>query len=274
MHAAILHEQSRKTLGRSSMQHATRGATNRADDGTRRTNNVTSRRVHEDNNVRSRASRGRIYRQVSKSRQRSRDFHSRIRRVRIIANRNDKFGRTIGIQRLLIPNTQMRIVGIQEDNLGKNLISRQMGEIYIRGPQVMKGYYKNPQATADTMDGDWYKTGDLGYYCEDGLYVKARLKEMIKVKGFQVAPPELEEVIRGNDKVQDVAVIGVAHAKYDEIPKAFVVPKPGVKINEDEIKEYVAERVAKFKHLGYVQFVESIPKNPSGKILRKELAKL
>jgi len=100
------------------------------------------------------------------------------------------------------------------------------------------------------------------------------LKELIKVKGFQVAPSELEEVIRGNDKIQDVAVIGVAHDKYGEIPKAFIVPKPGVKINENELKEYVAERVAKFKHLGYVQVLESIPKTASGKILRKELEKL
>lgn len=104
--------------------------------------------------------------------------------------------------------------------------------------------------------------------------MRARLKELIKVKGFQVAPSELEEVIRGNDKIQDVAVIGVAHDKYGEIPKAFIVPKPRVKINENELKEYVAERVAKFKHLGYVQVLESIPKTASGKILRKELEKL
>ncbi|EFN62390.1 4-coumarate--CoA ligase 1 [Camponotus floridanus] len=174
----------------------------------------------------------------------------------------------------LVSNTQLKIVGTRQDNFGKNLPLHELGEIYIRGPQVMKGYYKNPQATADTMDGDWYKTGDSGYYTEQGLFVRARLKELIKVKGFQVAPSELEEVIRSNDKIQDVAVIGVPHDKYGEIPKAFVVPKPGVKINENELKEYVAERVVKFKHLGYVQVLESIPKNASGKILRRELEKL
>ncbi|XP_050451590.1 uncharacterized protein LOC126851547 isoform X1 [Cataglyphis hispanica] len=174
----------------------------------------------------------------------------------------------------LVPNTQMRIVGTRQDNLGRNLIPHEVGEIYIRGPQVMKGYYKNPQATADTMDGDWYKTGDLGYYTEHGLYVQGRLKEIIKVKGFQVAPTELEEVIRGHDKIQDVAVLGVAHDKYGEIPKAFVVPKKGVRISENELKEYVARHVAKFKQLGYVQIVESIPKTASGKILRRELKKL
>lgn len=106
------------------------------------------------------------------------------------------------------------------------------------------------------------------------LYVQGRLKEMIKVKGYQVAPTELEEVIRNYDQVQDVAIIGVPHAKYGEIPKAFIVPKSGVKINENELKKFVAERVAKYKQLGYVQIVEDIPKTASGKILRRELEKL
>lgn len=175
----------------------------------------------------------------------------------------------------LIPNTQMRIVSTRDDTIGRNLGVGEIGEIYLRGPQVMKGYYKNPKATADTMDGNWYKTGDLGYYTEDGLlYVKGRLKEIIKVKGYQVTPIELEEVIRTYNKIQDVAVIGVAHEKYGEIPKAFVVPKSGVKINENELKEFVAERVAKYKQLGYVQVIESIPKTVSGKILRTVLENL
>lgn len=97
---------------------------------------------------------------------------------------------------------------------------------------------------------------------------------MIKVKGYQVAPTELEEIIRGYDKVQDVAVVGVAHDKYGEIPKAFVVPKPGMKIDENELKQFVAKYVSKYKQLGYVQIVESIPKSISGKILRKELQKM
>lgn len=106
------------------------------------------------------------------------------------------------------------------------------------------------------------------------MYVQGRLKEIIKVKGYQVAPAELEEVIRSYDKIQDVAVIGVAHENYGEIPKAFVVPKSGVKINENELKEFVAERVAKYKRLGYIQVIESIPKTASGKILRRELQHL
>ncbi|XP_012227367.2 uncharacterized protein [Linepithema humile] len=175
----------------------------------------------------------------------------------------------------LIPSTKMKIIGKEDTNINKNLGPKEIGEIYIQGPQVMKGYYKNPKATADTMDGDWYKTGDLGYFTENGLlYVTGRLKEMIKVKGHQVTPTELEEVIRGYDKILDVAVIGVPHDKYGEIPKAFVVPKPGINIHENEIKEFVAKRVAKIKHLGYVQILENIPKTASGKILRKDLQKL
>ncbi|XP_032681987.1 4-coumarate--CoA ligase 1-like [Odontomachus brunneus] len=175
----------------------------------------------------------------------------------------------------VIPNTQLRIVGQNDDNRDKNLGPREMGQIYIRGPQVMKGYFKNPESTADIMEGDWLKTGDLGYYTEEGLiYVHGRCKELIKVQGFQVSPSELEEVIRPYDKIQDVAVIGVPHDKYGEIPKAFVVPKPGMKVDEDDLKKFVAERVAKFKQLGYVQIVDSIPKSAAGKILRKELAKI
>lgn len=94
---------------------------------------------------------------------------------------------------------------------------------------------------------------------------------MIKVKGYQVAPTELEEVIRNYDNVQDVAVIGVAHDNYGEIPKAFIVPKLGTQINENGLKKFVAERVAKYKQLGYIQVIKSIPKTASGKILRREL---
>ncbi|EFN75708.1 4-coumarate--CoA ligase 1, partial [Harpegnathos saltator] len=175
----------------------------------------------------------------------------------------------------VLPNTQLRVVGYNDDNRDKNLGPNDIGHIYVRGPQLMKGYFKNPESTAESMDGDWYKTGDLGYYTEEGvIYVQGRCKEMIKVKGFQVAPAELEEVIRIYNKIQDVAVIGVPHDKFGEIPKAFVVPKPGMKIDEDELKKFVAEHVAKFKQLGYVQIVESIPKSAVGKILRNELKKM
>ncbi|XP_066593054.1 uncharacterized protein [Prorops nasuta] len=175
----------------------------------------------------------------------------------------------------LLPNTQIRIVGYQEGNRSQNLGIKEEGEIYVRGPQVMMGYYKNPQATCETMEGDWLKTGDLAYFNEEGLlFITGRLKELIKVQGFQVAPAELEDSIRAMEKVQDVGVIGVPHEKFGEIPKAFIVPKPNVILTEDEVKNFVKERFSKYKHLGYVQFIDKIPQSPSGKILRKELKKL
>ena len=106
------------------------------------------------------------------------------------------------------------------------------------------------------------------------MYIRGRLKELIKVQSHQVAPAELEDIIQGHEKVADAAVIGVVHDKYGEIPKAFVVPKNGVKIEPNEIENYVAERVAKYKRLGHLEFIDKIPKSPAGKILRRELQKL
>ncbi|XP_014615752.1 PREDICTED: 4-coumarate--CoA ligase 1-like [Polistes canadensis] len=170
-----------------------------------------------------------------------------------------------------VSNTQLRFVKYKDDesiNVGPN----EIGEIYVKGPQVMKGYYKNPQATQDTMDGDWIKTGDVGKYDELGyIYIEGRSKELIKVKGFQVAPAELENIISNLDGIADVAVIGVPHDKYGEIPKAFIVPKKGVTVNPEDVKSFVAKHVSNYKQIGHVQFINEIPKSPAGKILRKKL---
>ncbi|XP_034941449.1 4-coumarate--CoA ligase 1-like [Chelonus insularis] len=176
---------------------------------------------------------------------------------------------------LIRPNTQLRIVGCNDEDKNKNLGINEVGEIFVKGPQVMKGYYKNLQATQECMEGEWFKTGDLGLIDDQGfLYIKGRLKELIKVQGYQVAPAELEDVILGHEKVADVAVIGVPHERYGEIPKAFIVPKPNMRIDEQELKEFVAKRVAKYKHLGHITITDTIPKSPAGKILRRELQKI
>ncbi|XP_015113043.1 4-coumarate--CoA ligase-like 7 [Diachasma alloeum] len=176
---------------------------------------------------------------------------------------------------LIAVNTQVRIVGRDDDKFGKNVGVNETGEIVVDGPQVMKGYYKNTKATEDCMDGKWLKTGDLGHIDDKGqLFVTGRLKELIKVKGFQVAPAELEDFIHGHEKIADVAVIGVPDEKLGEVPKAFIVPKPNVKISEEEIKKYVAERFSQHKHINQVQFIDAIPKSAAGKILRRELQKL
>lgn len=171
-----------------------------------------------------------------------------------------------------VSSTQIRIIGLAGENCGKNLGINEIGEIWIKGPQVMKGYYKNPKATLDTMNGEWLKTGDLGRFDDTGnLWITGRLKELIKVKGWQVAPAEIEDILHAHENIADVAVIGVPHKQFGEIPKAFVVLKKEKNVSEMEIKNFVSQRVISYKKLGHVVFINEIPKNPSGKILRNKL---
>ena len=122
-----------------------------------------------------------------------------------------------------------------------------------------------------TEDG-WFRTGDIGYFDEEGcFYITDRLKELIKVKGLQVAPAELEALLQNHPKIADAAVIGIPNERHGEAPKAFVVKKDPT-VTEDEIVDYVAGKVAKHKHLvGGVEFIDAVPKSPSGKILRRML---
>lgn len=161
------------------------------------------------------------------------------------------------------------------NNIGQDI--NELGEVLIRGPCVMKGYYKNTEATERTITANgWLRTGDLGFYDKDGfVYIKDRLKELIKVKGFQVAPAEIEEILRDHPMVADAGVIGIPDERCGELPKAFVVLRSNCKISEKELQEYVAMKVVSFKHLrGGICFVDSIPKTQSGKILRRNLKNL
>ncbi|WBQ05375.1 AMP-binding protein [Kribbella sp. CA-293567] len=168
----------------------------------------------------------------------------------------------------LFPSTEMRLVGAD----GNDVAEGEIGEVWIRGPQVMKGYLGRPEETAATIDPDgWLHTGDLGREDERGyLYIVDRVKELIKYHGYQVPPAELEAVLLTDDRIADAAVIGV-QADGNEVPKAFVVPMPGVQLTEDDVIAYVAERVAPYKKIRQVEFIEAVPKAASGKILRREL---
>jgi len=137
----------------------------------------------------------------------------------------------------------------------------------------MKGYFNNPQATAETITPDgWLHTGDIVRADDDDyIWVLDRKKELIKYKGFQVPPAELEGLLLGHPAVADAAVIGVQDEESGEVPKAFVVAKEGQSPSAEEIMEYIAGQVATFKQIRRVQFVDAIPKNPSGKILRRVL---
>jgi acyl-CoA synthetase (AMP-forming)/AMP-acid ligase II len=168
----------------------------------------------------------------------------------------------------VVPNTEVMVTDIStREPLGPN----QEGEIWARGPQVMKGYLKNPSATANTVDKEgWLRTGDIGYADEDGyFYVVDRLKELIKYKGYQVAPAELEAVLLSHPAVADAAVIGIKDEEAGEAPKAFVVLKG--EATADELMAFVAGRVAPFKKLRALEFIQQVPKSASGKILRRVL---
>jgi long-chain acyl-CoA synthetase len=147
-----------------------------------------------------------------------------------------------------------------------------VGEIVIRGHNVMKGYWNQPQANAEAFRGGWFHTGDLGYVDEDGfLFIVDRKKEMIIRGGFNVYPREVEEVIYTHPAVAEAAVIGVPDERLGEEVKAVVSLKPGAQASEEDIIAFVKERVAAYKYPRTVQFVDSLPKGATGKILKKEL---
>jgi 4-coumarate--CoA ligase len=171
----------------------------------------------------------------------------------------------------VVRNAELKIV---DPETGMSLRRNQPGEICIRGRQIMKGYLNNPEATVETIDKDgWLHTGDVGYVDDDDeIFIVDRLKELIKYKGFQVAPAELEAMLIAHAGIADAAVVPMKDDASGEIPVAFVVPSSdGADITEDEIKQYVAKQVVFYKRLQKVVFVSSIPKAPSGKILRKDL---
>ncbi|MFC7980471.1 4-coumarate--CoA ligase family protein [Streptomyces sp. NPDC057336] len=172
----------------------------------------------------------------------------------------------------LIAGTEMRVVSL--DDPGKDLPAGESGEILIRGPQVMKGYLGRPDATAAMIDEEgWLHTGDVGHVDGAGwLFVVDRVKELIKYKGFQVAPAELEALLLTHPGIADAAVIGTRNDDGNEVPHAHVVRRPTAPdLSAGEIMMYVAERVAPYKRVREVTFVDGVPRAASGKILRREL---
>jgi acyl-CoA synthetase (AMP-forming)/AMP-acid ligase II len=171
---------------------------------------------------------------------------------------------------VLVSNTEVRVV---DPDTGEDLDVNEPGELWIRGPQIMKGYLNNPEATSASIDEDgWFKTGDVGMVDTDGSwYITDRLKELIKYKGFQIAPAELEAVLLTHPAVADAAVIGIPDEEAGEVPKGFVVLEPGQKASAGEIIEHVSGHVAHYKRPAEIEFLDEIPKSLSGKILRRVL---
>ncbi len=169
-----------------------------------------------------------------------------------------------------IPDTIEKVVSLEDD---RELGPGETGELLIAGPQIMRGYWNRPEETADTITEDgWIRTGDIAQFDEEGyVYIVDRKKELIKYKGYQVPPAELEALLMEHPAVADVAVIPKADKQGGEIPKAFVVLKQNEEAPADEIMAWVEERVAPYKKVRDLEFVDAIPKSLSGKILRREL---
>ena len=174
-----------------------------------------------------------------------------------------------GSSGLAVANTECRLVsadGEDQDVGGR-------GELWVRGPQVMKGYLNNEEATSSTIDEDgWLHTGDVAELDENGHYsIVDRVKELIKYKGFQVPPAELEALLITHPKIADCAVIGIPDDEAGELPKAFIVTAPGQELSAEDVQDFVADKVASYKKIRLVEFIDEIPKSASGKILRRFL---
>jgi 4-coumarate--CoA ligase len=169
-----------------------------------------------------------------------------------------------------ISNTESRVV---DPDSGRDLGRDEDGELWIRGPQVMKGYLNNQEATAITLDEDgWLHTGDIGHIdADDHFFIVDRLKELIKYKGFQIAPAELEALLLTHPSIADAAVIPIPDEEAGEVPKAFIVLKPDHEVSQQEVQDFVAGHVAHYKQIREVEVVDEIPKSASGKILRRLL---
>ncbi len=168
-----------------------------------------------------------------------------------------------------VPGEERRIV---DPETGRALATFEPGEILIRGPHVMKGYWRDPEETARVLRDGWLHTGDIGYLDETGrVRVISRRKELIKYKGFAISPLELEGLLLDHPAVADCAVVGKSDSLAGEVPKAFVVLAPGAKATAEELMEFVGGRVAEYKRIREVAFVEEIPRNSSGKIMKRLL---
>ena len=178
---------------------------------------------------------------------------------------------TPGAAGMLLPGVQARLV---DPVSGADLGVGDAGELWLRGPATMAGYWRNPEATAATIDVDgWVHTGDIARLDADGaLFVVDRVKELIKVKGFQVAPAELEAVLRTHPGITEAAVVPVPDERAGEVPRAYVVRAGSAgSLSAEEVMAYVAERVAPHKRVREVEFIDAIPTSPAGKTLRRLL---
>jgi acyl-CoA synthetase (AMP-forming)/AMP-acid ligase II len=168
-----------------------------------------------------------------------------------------------------IPDVEVRVV----DEQGRELPTGEQGEVVVRGYNVMKGYYANPEATAETIDSDgWLHTGDVAFQDASGNFtITDRIKDMFIVGGFNAYPAEIENIMMGHDQIASVAVVGVPDPRLGEVGMAFVVRATGTEISADEVVAWCRQNMANYKVPRYVEFVEGLPLNASNKVVKYEL---
>lgn len=170
-----------------------------------------------------------------------------------------------------VPHLHVRVVDEDDRDVPPN----DLGEICLKGPKVFKGYWKNPEATAQALKGGWFHTGDIGTLDEDGfLYILDRKKDMIVSGGENIASPEVERVLYELPQILEAAVIGIPHPKWLEVPMAFIVLKPGESIHKEDIIVHCTKKLAKFKVPKTIKFIDQLPRNPSGKVLKRQLREM
>lgn len=188
----------------------------------------------------------------------------------------------IGSSGRLIPSMSIKIIDNTSDD-NKEVPQGQEGEIWLKGPNIFKGYFNNPKATTDSIDTEgWYRTGDIGYVdLNSNVCITDRVKELIKYNGFQVAPAQLENLLLAHPAVNDVAVIGVYSEEFaTELPRAYIVLADNYKnsekdMTEKELKDWLHPKIAPYKRLrGGVRFVDAVPKSAAGKLLRRVLKEM
>ncbi|MGB6066174.1 MAG: long-chain fatty acid--CoA ligase [Desulfomonilaceae bacterium] len=168
------------------------------------------------------------------------------------------------------PVLQLRVRVV--DELGRDVPAGELGEIVLRGPKVFKGYWKNPEATSEALRNGWFHTGDIGRLDEEGfLYLEDRKKDIIISGGENIASSEVERVIYQHPAVLETAVVAMPDAKWGEVPKAYVVLKAGVQASLEELRQLCLDNLAKFKVPKEFEFIDALPRNPSGKVLKREL---
>ena len=169
----------------------------------------------------------------------------------------------------MFPNVRLRFL----DEEDQDVIEGEPGEVLVAGPIVCQGYHNRPDANRDSFLDGFYRTGDIGIYKNGLVYIVDRKKELIKYKGLQVAPAELEALLISHNRINDAAVIGIHdQSQATEVPRAYVVKQPGTSVEAQEVIDFVRDNLASHKQLrGGVVFIDEVPKSPSGKILRKEI---